>query len=323
MIPFSKGRYDCFTIKLWILTLLKDSFIRILFLVDFLEASTSCHLIVFFSEKENVPPAFPGLDNNVLAILGFNFEPDIKAAPPIQTEIALAWTNILVNGLKEEERSTLVKKYRPPENCNLLEVPKLNPEVASVIKSFVASRDTKMGELQNQIGTSLAALGQLLSDLLIVNDGNTQHIQLLSDACRLLLDFHHKQSMSRRELVMYDLKNDVKDLLSSSNLDGWLFGEKLGDRLRVSKEVERSGLELKPLRSKVIKRNNLPQQPSKNLNYSRPLRRQGEYQSGRKVTVQNPRSSNNRRHKPQLSYQERKVKRGGVFHQRKENRERM
>nr|CAI5856629.1 unnamed protein product [Callosobruchus analis] len=44
---------------------------------------------------------------------------------------------------------------------------------------------------------------------------------------------------------MLGLRKDLKDTLVSATADGWLFGKDLGERIKASKDIEKSGLELK------------------------------------------------------------------------------
>lgn len=249
-------------------------------------------------------PSVTDLNQNVLSILGYDLSPAKNITPPFQKEVAVSWTSVLQKGLSEDERLSLMNKYSPPENCPLLKAPKVNPEVLSVTREVVARRDGKISDLQNQIGTAVSALGQTLTILLkdVDNGDNISLIQLISDASRLLLDFHQKQSKSRRELISLDLKKEVRETLSNVQVDGWLFGDKLGDRLKASKEMERSGLELKPTKPKIFKK--ITSVVNQNLNFRRPPRPQGEYQGGRRHQVQNP--TLNRRPKPYQQNQERR-----------------
>lgn len=95
------------------------------------------------------------------------------------------------------------------------------------------------------------------------------YIKLVSDAGKLLLDFHQTQSVTRRELIAINLRKDLKDTLTNVSSDGWLFGDKLFDRIKAAKELERSSLDLK---HKVFKKPAPRPSNDKNLNYRRPLR---------------------------------------------------
>lgn len=245
------------------------------------------------------PPPSPGLDEAVLAILGVDTALSKEKPALLQKDIAVSWTTILQRGLPEDERASLLTKYPIPENCSLLEAPRLNPEVQSVSREVVGRRDKKLVDLQNQIGTALSALGQLLTQLLGVDSNkNMALIQLASDASRILLDFHYKQSISRRELISLDLKKEAKQTLSNSHVDGWLFGDKLGERLKATKEVERSALDLKPTKAKVVKKPVVPSTSyaAGHLNFRGPPHHQGDYQGGRHQTTQIPRYTRQRFH---------------------------
>ena len=58
-----------------------------------------------------------------------------------------------------EKCSDLIKKYAPPDNCALLEPPKLNLEVSSAIRESVFRKDKKIVEFQNQIGSTHVSFG--------------------------------------------------------------------------------------------------------------------------------------------------------------------
>ena len=233
------------------------------------------------------------LNQAVLSILGYELSPAKNLTPPFQKEVAISCTNVLQKGIIDDDRLSLINKYPSPENCPLLKAPQVNPEVLSVTREVVARRDGKISDLQNQIGAALTALGRAITSLLkdVDNEKNISLIQLLSDASRLLLDFHQKQSKTRRELISLDLKKEVRETLSNAQVDGWLFGEKLGDRLKGSKEMERSGLELKATKPRIFKKNSAASSTNQNLNFRRPPRPQGEYQGGRKLHTQNPNPS--------------------------------
>ncbi|XP_050312687.1 uncharacterized protein LOC126747827 [Anthonomus grandis grandis] len=136
------------------------------------------------------------LNATVLSILGYDLAPKRNISPPFQKEVALSWEDMLKKGLLEDERVSLMNKYTPPENCPLLEAPKVNQEVLKVMRDVIARRDKKISELQNQVGSAISALGQALTNLLkdIEKEDNRVVIQLVNDAARLLLDFHQKQS---------------------------------------------------------------------------------------------------------------------------------
>lgn len=226
------------------------------------------------------------LDASILAILGEEYPPENSFGPAMHKDLAARWVLLLKNGLTGADQDTLIKRYPPSENCRLLGAPKLNPEVAAISNEQVSRRDQKLRNLQNQLGAALSALGQLLTAFLSEEGGgNLNYIRLASDASRLLLDMHNKQSVTRRELINLNIKKDLKDTLTQVPVDDWLFGDKLGDRVRATKDLEKSSLALKPLKPRLPSKNS-PLVQRKNLNIYRPPRaiQQGQRQGGRQHT---------------------------------------
>lgn len=70
-------------------------------------------------------------------------------------------------------------------------------------------------------------------------------IEAINDGARLLAEVHHLQSVSRQGLISLGLDKGVKDLIQSTQLDGWLFGKELGDRFKAVKAIQKSGQELR------------------------------------------------------------------------------
>ncbi|KAJ8929698.1 hypothetical protein NQ314_017592 [Rhamnusium bicolor] len=226
-------------------------------------------------------------------------------AVPIREEIAIRWSNILKNGLEEAEKSNLSSKYPVPENCTQLEAPKLNLEVQAVVTETASRRDIRLMQVQNQIGTSLAALGKALSLILEEEGRGRRHlsmIQSLSDAGRLLSDVYFIQSSSRRDLVSLNLNKELKETMNKVNLDGWLFGENLEERVKATMNIERCGQVLKPQKPKQ----SVPRKPLVTLNskslprYHQEVRRSRPKQQPR-TSYQQQRSQHLLRYRQQRS----------------------
>nr|CAH7767632.1 unnamed protein product [Callosobruchus chinensis] len=87
----------------------------------------------------------------------------------------------------------------------------------------------------------------------------------------MLADAYDQESESRKDISV-NLKKDLLAILSDLNADGWLFGKKLGERVKVARAIERSGQELKKVSSPLKQR---PSQFQRNpLNVKGPSRPQ-------------------------------------------------
>lgn len=145
-----------------------------------------------------------------------------------------------------EKRLGLLNKYPCPENGLVLCALQLNPVVKEAITEAVQTRDHRLSNLQAQIGSSLSAIGLVITDLLKEEGGaNKQHIEKLSDAGRLLSDIHNMETISRRNLVCINLHKDLKETLLDSPIYEWLFGENLDERVKTAKSLQVSSQQLK------------------------------------------------------------------------------
>lgn len=207
---------------------------------------------------------------------------------PLQADLADRWLSVMRNGLSEEEKLSLINKYPPPSNCQLLRAPKLNPLASAAISESVTRRDKRLQALQMQIGASLSAIGLVLTSIL-KEEGEgeriRQYIQPLSAAGRLLADIHHAETMSRRELAAYNLNKGFKDTLTEAPIDEWLFGADLEERVKATKDMERASLQLK-----IPKANQTRKPITKNLNFRGPSQTtfKGVGQSGHRQQTKTP-----------------------------------
>ncbi|KAJ8940763.1 hypothetical protein NQ317_011138, partial [Molorchus minor] len=193
----------------------------------------------------------PPLNNEVLNILG----DDTSKAKHLGGKVFLYldYTGIFV--------PAWCKKYPPATNCPRIAPPRIKPRNKSAVSDSTIRRDKRLTEFQDQIGATLSALGKALTVLLgEERKGSNLHlIELISDVGRIMADLHHTQSESRRVLVGQSLNKNFKDTLVDTSLDGWLFGDNLGDRVKTAKALERSGQDLKipqPKQKQVALRTN-------------------------------------------------------------------
>nr|CAH7749579.1 unnamed protein product [Callosobruchus chinensis] len=199
-------------------------------------------------EEHITDPAQPGdinsqasssLHPEMLSIIGDEGGSSKDYGPPIQQDLATIWTTIATKGLDPEKRLGLLSKYPCPENGLVLRALKLNPVIKEATTEAVKTRDHRLSNLQAQIGSCLAAIGLVITNLLKEEGGgNKQHIEKLSDAGRLLSDLHNLETISRRNLVSMNLNKDLKETLLDSPIDEWLFGESLDERLKTAKSLQ-------------------------------------------------------------------------------------
>ncbi|KAL0821282.1 hypothetical protein ABMA28_005882 [Loxostege sticticalis] len=186
----------------------------------------------------------PTLDPELLLALGDETESTPKFGEKIHHSLAQRWDPILKKGLLKEAKDKLLKEYLVPENCTLLQAPKLNSEVAAAISETARHRDKRKESEQQQLGIGTSAINKALT-LMLTCDDKIEAIRILSDGCRILTDLHYQQTQSRISVINYSLAKPFLNVVQDSERDETLYGNKLGDKIKASKAIEKQGLSIK------------------------------------------------------------------------------
>ncbi|EFA13647.2 hypothetical protein TcasGA2_TC015885 [Tribolium castaneum] len=168
------------------------------------------------------------LPPEIRKMLGSQSPPSEMMGKPIHEEVAQVWEQTLQKGLNTEEIKDLLQKYPPIANCMLVQAPKLNVEVKRAITQQHSERDERLAHVQAQLGSATGAL-----------------IELLGDAGKLLASVHFAESQSRRILASASINKTFKSTLTETPVDGWLFGDNLSERMKMTRALEKTSEELK------------------------------------------------------------------------------
>ncbi|XP_013195598.2 uncharacterized protein LOC106138857 [Amyelois transitella] len=187
----------------------------------------------------------PELDPEILSALGESTEESPKFGEKIHENLARLWTPILRKGLNKEIKDKFFKEYLTPENCTLLQAPKLNPEISAAVSDLTRSRDKRVESVQHHLGVGITALNRALT-LLINNEGSkVTAIKLLSDSSRILCDLHYVETQARIKFITPGLDKAFLNIVQDINRDEMLFGNKLSEKIKASKVIEKQGLQIK------------------------------------------------------------------------------
>ncbi|KAL4713257.1 hypothetical protein ACJJTC_018605 [Scirpophaga incertulas] len=228
--------------------------------------------------KENVEPEV-SLDEDILALLGETPTKNKKFSAPIQKELAIRWEHIATNGLQKPVKREMLEKYFIPENCTKIGSPQLNPEIKAALSEALQKKDKAIEQKQSQQAAAISCIGQALTKIFNNKDNkDNEVIKLLIDAGGLLCDSQYVESMSRRSFVTSSIKKEVKDQIYLTEIDNYLFGEKLSETLKTAKAINKSSADIKTVQSKS---SNLPQ-PKRNLNLRPPFPPERQMGTGKK-----------------------------------------
>lgn len=186
------------------------------------------------------------LDFDVLEAIGKRLTSDKTHAAPVHKDIEVRWKEIYKDGLPKEAKEEIFKKYSLPENCVFLEAPKLNLEVKASLQEPVVSRDSRLVLKQIKVSVCLSALSSVLHQILKKEEINTiQFIEKISDACKILVDLQRDEGLTRRSLILNNIVASLRETLKETEMDEYLFGKNLNEKLKAAKLIQKSGAELK------------------------------------------------------------------------------
>ncbi|XP_046962197.1 uncharacterized protein LOC124531730 [Vanessa cardui] len=163
------------------------------------------------------------LDNNILELLD---ETPSKSKK---------WEHIATTSLSKEIKRDLLEKYFLAENCLKIGSPQLNPEIKAALSDILLKKDKAIELKQKQQAIAITCIGQALTTIFSSQNKDSGVIKLLLDAARLLCDSQYIESMSRRSFVTSTIKKEIKDHLYSTEIDSFLFGEKLAETLKIAR----------------------------------------------------------------------------------------
>ncbi|KAL4716492.1 hypothetical protein ACJJTC_015920 [Scirpophaga incertulas] len=190
---------------------------------------------------ENVPT----VPAEILLALGEAKKSEEGIGKKIPVEISERLGKILIEGLTKEQKEALLTKILIPENFQMARAPKLNAEVAAVLTESAKNRDKRLQKSQNQLGTGIAGLVNLIADLIEGQINNTEVIKRISEVNQILLDMHHEETMNRRRLIIPLLDKSFWNIIHGVKRDEFLFGDNLNENIKVSKIIEKAGQQIK------------------------------------------------------------------------------
>lgn len=202
------------------------------------------------------------LEPDILCLLGEEPAQEEKFCENVHKDIANRWSDILVNGLKDETKKDILKNYTVPYNLKLAQAPTLNPEIRAAVNEGALKRDNILADKQKVLSSIITCIANTVTAVLQTgcSDEETkcQTLKSLSDAGRLLCHTHYSETQTRRNFLLSCLNKEIKDNVKDLKRDHLLFGNDLQDHLKSMKAIIRAGTELKPSAAK-------PKLPHKHL----------------------------------------------------------
>ncbi|XP_063635557.1 uncharacterized protein LOC134806258 [Cydia splendana] len=215
------------------------------------------------------------LNPDILVALGAKTGDDAVYGNKIHENLAQLWTPLLKKGMSKDDKDKLLKEYLVPQNCSLLQSPKLNPEISAAVPETARGRDKKISFNQQQLGAGITAINRAMDVLINGNEDNLKAIRFLSDACRILSDLHHVNTQARIKLLTPGLEKQFLNVIQDASRDETLFGNNLSEKIKACKAIEKQGLQIKKNPTNLIPAPSYPPYPSTST--ARPPQHRGNW----------------------------------------------
>lgn len=193
----------------------------------------------------------------VIEILEDEPSPTIEYGPDIRTHLASSFEYIATQGLDPALRNEISGKYKIPSNCSLIAAPILNAEMKAALPEPILKRDKSFEIVQRQIASAISCLASAVTDQLSSEQTNKDLLKKLMDTGRLLCDLQSTYSKSRRDFAMLSVDKDMKEHLSRTKVDNYLFGENLSESDLIAKAYINFGTDVN-VQHKILEEAVLP-----------------------------------------------------------------
>ena len=152
------------------------------------------------------------------------FAGDSEFGEDIRGDVAIALNYAMVTKLDDKSIQDLNGEYKCPENCETLEVPKVNPPIWDNLPSGTRSRDLKLQRIQRPLVKGLIAMAKDCTDP--CSTEKEHGFMLLSTA-------YFELNQLRRDFIKPDLNPRFAHLCKPSNkVTKLLFGDDLGQKIK-------------------------------------------------------------------------------------------
>lgn len=228
----------------------------------------------------------PDLPQEVLLALGDPNTAQQGYGDKLHPDILKRIENIIISGMNKEIKEALLKKYLIPENCTLLDAPKINLELLGILKQSGKARDNLLQERQQELGVATGTVCKAIHLLLKEDFNKLDIIKMLTDSSRLLSNLHFQYTEIRRKLISPFIDKDLSRNLKENQRAEFLY-TKLDDTVKSLTTMKRASNIMKP---KVIPATKNSQAP----------RRTGQSYQGKNVQRGGHRSYRQQQPRPQF-----------------------
>ena len=169
-----------------------------------------------------------------------------KTGPPLNEDYAKWITDLLETGMEEEAKEDTIKNCLPPDNCQRLDLIRVNSEIFKNAKKDVKAEDVMLQRVQRPLIAGVNKLVLHMNKFIEAAKGEGEHpspdqtMEVMAQAIALVADSSHELDVRRRAKFKVGLKPEYKSLCNdNAPVKTLLFGEELSDKIKDIKETNK------------------------------------------------------------------------------------
>ena len=186
-------------------------------------------------------------DDDLLDELEQFYSQNSQTGPKVNDKLSKLIHTMLRAKVSDEKMKEKAGRFRRPQNCENLVLPKVNPEIWSKMASRAKSRDLNLQNVQVYLIMGLIPVIQSLQKLYnwrkmdkktadkSVSIGDEDLSGITSDLCdsfSLLAHSNYQMCLLRREYIKPELNAQFRSLCSSAPITSWLFGDDICGQIK-------------------------------------------------------------------------------------------
>ncbi|XP_048006346.1 uncharacterized protein LOC125241772 [Leguminivora glycinivorella] len=185
------------------------------------------------------------LDNEFLLALGESVGGTKQYGPEIHNEIYNTINKILLEGMPKEIKEKLTQTLLVPNNCKLLDAPRLNTELIGVMNNPSKARDKLLEDRQQELGLAIGSICAVINTMSKQEFNKYEIIKKLSDIARILCHLHFQYTEIRRRLVNPFLDKNLVESLKDNKREEFLYSN-LDTSVKSYSAMKRAANVIKP-----------------------------------------------------------------------------
>ena len=187
------------------------------------------------------------------------YSQDSQTGPKVNNKLSKLIDTMLRAKVSDEKMKENAGRFRRPQNCENLVLPKVNPEIWSKMASRAKSRDLNLQNVQVYLIVGLIPVMQSLQKLydwrkmakkaadksVSISDEDLSGITSdLCDSFSLLAHSNYQMCLRRREFIKPELNAQFRSLCTSAPITNWLFGDDLCGQIKDLQQHNQIGVRL-------------------------------------------------------------------------------